>query len=84
MPTYDYKCDNCGYEWQREQRMSDKPIKTCPKCKKRKARRMISMGAGFILKGGGWYSDLYSKPGGGGGDSSGDSGGGDSGGGSDD
>ena len=32
-----------------------------PKCGKLKARRMIGGGA-FILKGGGWESDLYSGP----------------------
>ena len=45
MPTYDYKCDSCGYVWQREQRMSDKPIKTCPQCKQRKLERVIGPGA---------------------------------------
>ena len=40
-------------------------MKTCPACRARKVRRLISR-TGFVLKGGGWYSDLYSsaKPGG--------------------
>ena len=44
--------------------MSDKPIKVCPKCKARKVEKLISH-TSFQLKGGGWYSDLYSsqKPG---------------------
>lgn len=61
MPTYDYACDNCGHEFEREQRITDKPTKKCPECGKLKARRMIG-GGGFILKGGGWESDLYSGP----------------------
>ena len=61
MPTYDYSCDNCGHEFEREQRITEKPLKKCPKCGKDKARRMIA-GGGFILKGGGWESDLYSGP----------------------
>ncbi|MEM8608908.1 MAG: zinc ribbon domain-containing protein [Myxococcota bacterium] len=61
MPTYDYTCDSCGYEFEREQRITEDPIKKCPKCGKMKARRMIG-GGGFILKGGGWESDLYSGP----------------------
>lgn len=61
MPTYDYSCDNCGHEFEREQRISEDPVKKCPKCGKLKARRMIG-GGGFILKGGGWESDLYSGP----------------------
>ena len=35
-------------------------MKTCPKCKARKAKRMISQ-TSFVLKGSGWYSDLYSS-----------------------
>lgn len=61
MPTYDYSCDNCGHAFERVQRITEKPIKKCPSCGKLKARRMIG-GGGFILKGGGWESDLYSGP----------------------
>jgi len=61
LPTYDYTCDNCGHEFEREQRITEEPIEKCPKCGKPKARRMIG-GGGFILKGGGWESDLYSGP----------------------
>ncbi len=61
MPTYDYSCDNCGHSFERVQRITEKPVKKCPECGKLKARRMIG-GGGFILKGGGWESDLYSGP----------------------
>ncbi|HJL18190.1 MAG TPA: zinc ribbon domain-containing protein [Sandaracinaceae bacterium LLY-WYZ-13_1] len=64
MPTYDYGCEACGAQWELEQRISEDPIKKCPKCGKRKAKRLIS-GGNFILKGGGWYADLYHKPKGG-------------------
>lgn len=61
MPTYEYGCDACGNAWELEQRISEDPVKKCPKCGKMKARRMIS-GGNFILKGSGWYADLYHKP----------------------
>lgn len=79
MPTYNYACDACGHSFEREQRISEDPIKKCPKCGKAKARRMISAG-NFILKGGGWYSDGYGS---GGGKGDGGSSGGSSSGGSD-
>jgi len=60
MPTYDYACKACGHEFEREQRITAPPIKTCPKCRKRQVQRLISPTA-FVLKGGGWYSDLYSS-----------------------
>jgi putative FmdB family regulatory protein len=63
MPTYDYLCTACGHAFEREQRMTEDPIKKCPKCGKAKAQRQIT-GGNFILKGGGWYADLYHKPGG--------------------
>jgi putative FmdB family regulatory protein len=61
MPTYEYSCHACGHEFEREQRITEDPIKKCPACGKQKARRNITQG-NFILKGGGWYSDLYSGP----------------------
>ena len=61
MPTYDYGCEACGESWELEQRITEDPIKKCPKCGKMKARRLIS-GGSFILKGSGWYADLYHKP----------------------
>jgi putative FmdB family regulatory protein len=67
MPTYDYICSTCGNAWELEQRIVEDAIKQCPKCGAMTAKRQISAGAGFILKGGGWYADLYgsSKPSGG-------------------
>jgi putative FmdB family regulatory protein len=57
--TYEYACGACGHEWEAEQRISEDPLKKCPKCGKLQAKRQISRGAGFILKGGGWYADGY-------------------------
>ena len=58
MPIYEYACDKCGHEFEREQRMADSPVKTCPKCKGRKVTKLISRSS-FVLKGGGWYADGY-------------------------
>jgi len=68
MPTYDYQCEKCGFEFEREQRITEDPIKTCPKCKSRKAKRLLSA-PNFILKGGGWYADGYGSSGAGSGSS---------------
>jgi len=61
MPVYEYCCQACGHEFEREQRITEDPIKTCPKCRAAQAKRMISR-TSFVLKGGGWYSDLYASP----------------------
>ena len=62
MPIYEYGCEKCGHEFEAEQRITDAPLKTCPECRGRRVRRLISR-TSFVLKGGGWYSDLYASPG---------------------
>jgi putative FmdB family regulatory protein len=59
MPIYEYECDKCNHGFEREQSISDPPVKTCPKCRSRKVTKLISRSS-FVLKGGGWYADGYS------------------------
>ena len=54
MPIYDYKCSKCGHQVEIIQKISDKPIKMCPKCGKSSFKKLISAPS-FRLKGGGWY-----------------------------
>jgi putative FmdB family regulatory protein len=61
MPTYEYACKVCAHEWEFEQSIKDAPLTECPQCHNATARRQISRGTGFILKGSGWYSDLYAS-----------------------
>jgi putative FmdB family regulatory protein len=60
MPIYEYLCEKCKHEFEREQRITDDPVKTCPECRSRRVKKLISQ-TSFVLKGGGWYSDLYSS-----------------------
>jgi putative FmdB family regulatory protein len=60
MPIYEYQCEKCQHEFEREQRITADPIKTCPNCKARRVKKLISQ-TSFVLKGGGWYNDLYSS-----------------------
>lgn len=60
MPVYEYECKGCGHEFEKQQRITDAPAKKCPSCGAMKARRLISH-TSFILKGSGWYNDLYSS-----------------------
>ena len=59
MPIYEYACGKCDHEFEVEQRITEDPIKTCPACRSRKVKKLISQ-TSFVLKVGGWYSDLYS------------------------
>ena len=56
MPTYDYACKGCGYRFERFEGIHDDAPKECPKCHKKKGRRMIGTGAGLIFKGSGFYA----------------------------
>lgn len=54
MPIYEYRCQSCGHDLEKLQRLSDDHLKDCPSCGKPDLKRLISA-AGFRLKGGGWY-----------------------------
>ena len=66
MPTYDYVCDGCGHAFELFQSMTDSVKKTCPKCGKKKLRRLIGTWGAIVFKGSGFYktdyrSDSYKK-----------------------
>ncbi len=59
MPTYDYRCNACGHEFELFQKMSDPIKRTCPTCKKRQLERLIGTGAAVLFKGSGFYETDY-------------------------
>ncbi len=60
MPIYEYRCQECGHELEKLQRMSDGPLTDCPACGKSQLKRLVSA-AGFRLKGGGWYETDFKQ-----------------------
>jgi len=61
MPTYEYRCKSCGYEFEEFQTMSADPLIMCPKCAQPALKRLMSSGAGLIFKGSGFYTTDYKK-----------------------
>lgn len=59
MPTYDYRCDACGHEFELFQSMTAPVKRKCPSCAKNKLQRLIGTGAGVIFKGSGFYETDY-------------------------
>jgi putative FmdB family regulatory protein len=57
MPTYGYRCSNCGHEFEIQQRMSDQPLKACPKCQGKLNKILYPVGISF--KGSGFYTTDY-------------------------
>lgn len=60
MPTYEYKCNSCGYVFEEFQSINDEPIKICPKCGGSVSKK-ISAGIGLIFKGSGFYITDYKR-----------------------
>ena len=59
MPTYGYKCDNCGNVFDVRQRFQDEPRYECPKCQ-HIARRTFHAPP-VIYKGSGFYTTDYAR-----------------------
>lgn len=57
MPIYGYRCSNCGHQFEIQQRMSDEPLKACPKCQGKLTK--ILYPTGVIFKGSGFYTTDY-------------------------
>ena len=67
MPTYEYKCEKCGFVFEEFQSIKAQPLTDCKKegCDG-KVEKLFSAGAGFLFKGSGFYitdyrSDSYKK-----------------------
>ena len=62
MPTYEYQCPS-GHVFEKfSPTMTSAKTATCPKCGKR-AKRLISGGAGLVFKGSGFYVTDYKRAG---------------------
>jgi|SRR5438477_5657471 len=57
MPTYGYRCSNCGHEFEIQQKITDPPLKACPKCEGKLSKILYPVGISF--KGSGFYSTDY-------------------------
>lgn len=61
MPVYAYECRLCGSTLEVEQRMTDKPLSTCPKCKKPKSLIRLIQPVAVHFRGSGFHVTDYSS-----------------------
>lgn len=61
MPVYTYRCENCGVQFDRQQKFSDQPLTRCPECSK-KALRKVYQPVGIVFKGSGFYATDHRSP----------------------
>ncbi len=59
MPTYDYICDSCQYEFEAFESIKADPQTICPACGAEQLRRKIGPGAAILFKGSGFYLTDY-------------------------
>lgn len=57
MPIYEYKCMECGEQFEVSQRITDAPLTVCSSCGG-ELKKLIT-NTSFVLKGGGWYVTDY-------------------------
>lgn len=62
MPIYEYRCLDCGHQFELMQKFSDPPAEACTSCAGT-VQKLISRSA-FHLKGSGWYVTDYGRNGG--------------------
>ena len=61
MPIYTYRCENCGIQFERQQKFTDPPLTICPECKQ-KSLRKVYLPVGIVFKGSGFYSTDNRSP----------------------
>jgi len=64
MPVYTYRCESCGVQFERHQSFNDAPLKTCPECRKKSLRKVITP-TKIVFKGSGFYATDHKSPSGG-------------------
>ncbi len=61
MPIYTYRCENCGVQFDRQQKFSDAPLTRCPECSKKSLRKVFQP-VGIVFKGSGFYATDHRSP----------------------
>lgn len=57
MPTYVYECKACKHQFETVQKITDEPLKVCPKCKGEVARVLFP--PAIVFKGSGFHVNDY-------------------------
>ena len=61
MPTYTYRCETCGHQFDIFQHFTDDSLTECPECGKQTLHKVYSP-VGIVFKGSGFYSTDNRSP----------------------
>lgn len=64
MPIYTYRCENCGFQFDKSQKFTDEPLTKCPECGKKVLHKVYTP-VGIVFKGSGFYATDHRSPSGG-------------------
>ena len=61
MPVYTYRCTNCGFLFDQQQKFSDGSLTRCPECSKKTLQKVFQP-VGIVFKGSGFYATDHRSP----------------------
>ena len=61
MPTYTYRCENCGLQFDKVQKFTEQPLVRCPECGKKSLHKVYTP-VGIVFKGSGFYATDHRSP----------------------
>ena len=61
MPTYTYRCENCGHQFDIFQHFTEDSLTECPECGKQALHKVYAP-VGIVFKGSGFYSTDNRSP----------------------
>lgn len=61
MPVYTYRCSNCGFVFDQQQKFSDSSLTKCPECGKKTLNKVFQP-VGIVFKGSGFYATDHRSP----------------------
>ena len=61
MPTYTYRCEDCGHQFDIFQHFTDDSLTECPECGKQTLHKVYSP-VGVVFKGSGFYCTDHKSP----------------------
>lgn len=61
MPTYTYRCDSCGVQFDHRQSFSDPILEICPECSEKTIHKVYTP-VGIVFKGSGFYATDNRSP----------------------
>jgi len=61
MPIYTYRCSECGFQFDQQQKFTDQPLTLCPECGEKTLHKVFQP-VGIVFKGSGFYATDHRSP----------------------